>query len=138
MAQLANYLHFNGNCQEAMTFYQSCLGGELTLQRISESPIADQCPAGIQHQILHGTLQNRSLVVMASDMIAPGKPYQVGNHIALSLACDSEDQLRSLFDKLSAGGNIMDPVRVQFWGAVFGVCEDRYGFRWMLHYQLPA
>ena len=58
--------------------------------------------------------------------------------MALSLTCDSEGQLRTLFDSLSAGGEIIDPVRVQFWGAVFGVFEDRYGFRWMLNYQLPA
>ena len=138
MAHLGNYLHFNGHCAEAMTFYQSCLGGVLTLQKISESPIADQCPAGVQDQILHGTLHNGSLMLMASDMIAPGKGYRLGNHMALSLTCDSEEQLRTLFDSLSAGGEIIDPVRLQFWGAVFGVFEDRYGFRWMLNYQLPA
>lgn len=138
MAQLAHYLHFNGNCQEAMAFYKSCLGGDLTLQKISESPIADQCPADVQDHILHATLLNGPLVLMASDMIAPGRSYQVGNHLAISMSCDSEEQLRDSFNKLVAGGQIIDPVGDKFWGAVFGVLEDQFGFRWMLHYEKRA
>ena len=70
---------------------------------------------------------------MGSDMNAPGG-YVKGNNISLSLICSSDDEINSFFKNLSAGGKIIDPLGVKFWGAVFGVLDDKYGIRWMLNY----
>ena len=96
MTQINAYLNFNRNCREAMTFYQQCLGGELTLQTIEGSPLEDQCPAAMKDQILHASLLKESLVLMASDMTGPDG-FINGNTIALSLNCSSEKEIRTFF-----------------------------------------
>jgi PhnB protein len=133
MTQINAYLNFDGNCREAMNFYKECLGGELTLQTVEGSPVEAQCPAAMKHQILHSSLVKNGLVIMGSDMSGP-EGITKGNNIALSLNCSSEEEINSFFSNLSAGGKIIDPLRQQFWGALFGVFNDKFGIRWMLNY----
>lgn len=66
-------------------------------------------------------------------MVGPGG-YVKGNDIALSLNCSSEEEINALYAGLGEGGKILDVLKVQFWGAMFGVVEDKFGIRWMLHY----
>jgi PhnB protein len=132
MTQIAPYLNFNGNCREAMNFYKDCLGGELVLQPIKGSPMEAQCPAGTENQIMHSSLTGEGFVLMASDMLSPGG-YQPGNNFSLTINCSSEEQVHSLFSKLSAGGSVFQPLQEQFWGALFGMLTDKFGTRWMLN-----
>ncbi|MEN7550612.1 VOC family protein [Rapidithrix thailandica] len=134
MIQINPYICFNGKCREAMNFYQECLGGELSFQTIGESPMAAQCPEGIQDQILHSMLANGSLVLMATD-ITPPEGYKPGNDISISLNFDEEEETRQCFEKLSLGGKVIEPLKEQFWGAIFGVVQDRFGKVWMLNYE---
>jgi PhnB protein len=133
MTQINAYLHFNGNCREAMTFYKDCLNAELSLQKIEGSPLEAQCPASMKNSIMHASLTKGSLLLMGSDMIGPDG-FIKGNNIALSLNCSSEDEINTFFSRLSEGGKIIDPLKVQFWGAMFGVFDDKFGIRWMLNY----
>lgn len=133
MTQISPYVHFDGNCREAMTFYCECLGGELSMQTVAGSPIAAQCSPQMQHQILHASLANQSLVLMGSDMIGPDG-YHQGNNIALSLSCSSEEEINKYFSTLSEGGMVIHELSTAFWGATFGVFNDKYGIRWMLNY----
>ena len=133
MTQINAYVNFSGNCLEAMTFYKECLDGELTLQTVGGSPIEAQCPAGMKDQVLHATLTKGVLLLMGSDMEGPGG-FVKGNNIALSVNCSSEEEINTFFSKLSADGKIMDPLKVQFWGAMFGVLTDKFGIRWIFNY----
>lgn len=133
MTQINAYLNFNNNCREAMGFYKDCLGGELTLQTIGDSPMGAGCSAAMKDQILHSTLLKNGLVLMGSDMMGPDGFVQ-GNTVSLSLNCGSEEEINTFFSKLSAGGKIMEPLKQQFWGATFGVFTDKFGVRWMLNY----
>lgn len=126
------YLNFNGRCREAMTFYKECLGGELTFQTVEGTPAEAQCPESMKHYIMHSTLQNGTLILMASDM-GLGEFIQ-GNNFALSVNCSSEEEINDFYAKLPVGGEIIDPLKVQFWGAQFAVFQDKFGIRWMLHY----
>jgi PhnB protein len=67
-------------------------------------------------------------------MSGPGG-FVKGNNLALSVNCSSEEEINHFFSKLSEGGNIIDPLQPQFWGAIFGVLTDRFGIRWMFNYQ---
>jgi PhnB protein len=133
MSIINAYINFDGNCREAMEFYKECLGAELSLQPIEGSPMEHQCPAAMHHQILHATLQKDNLLLMGSDMVGPDG-FTKGNNIALSLNCNSEADINSFYERLSRGGRIIHPLRAEFWGAIFGVFNDRYGIRWMLNY----
>jgi PhnB protein len=135
MKALHPYITFSGNCAEAMTFYRDCLGGELTLQKVSEAPIAAQMPPQMQEQVMHSMLMIGDLCLMASDM----KPSwrTVGNSVSVMLHCSSEEELRKTFDALAEGGTVRDPVKAQFWGGMFGALSDKFGIDWSLHYDLP-
>lgn len=132
MIQANPYLTFDGNCREAMTFYRDCFGGELTLQTIAETPIADQCPAGMQDQIMHSRLGNGDFLLMATDMTHADK-FITGNDMAISLNFDDEKEINRCFSTLSDEGNILDPLEEKSWGGLFGVVEDEFGKVWMLN-----
>ncbi len=133
MTQVNVYLTFNGNCREAMTFYKECLGGELSLQTIGESPLAEQMPPQMKQGILHSTLVNGGLIIMASDM-AGEQGVKRGNSVSLMLNCSSEEEIRTFYSNLSAGGKATHPLEETFWGALFGDLVDKFGNPWLLHY----
>ena len=134
MTQINSYLTFNGNCREAMNFYKECLGGELTLQTVGESPMADKIPKQMKESILHSTLTKGELVIMGSDMVSD-KGLVKGNSVSLMLNCSSEKDIRNYYEKLSAGGEATHPLEITFWGALFGDLTDKYGNQWLLHFQ---
>lgn len=131
--QLNSYLSFNGNCREAMNFYQQCLGGDLVFQTIGDSPLADKMPAFIKQHILHATLISGKVIIMATDMVSE-KGLMKGNAVSLMLDCTSEEELRNCYMKLADGGDATHPVHVSFWGALFGNLTDKYGNQWLLHF----
>jgi len=133
MTQINSYLTFNGNCREAMTFYKECLGGELNLQTIGTSPLADKMPAKMKDCILHSTLTNGALLIMASDMVGD-KGLIKGTAVSLMLNCSSEEETRNFYSKLSKGGEATHPLEISFWGALFGDLTDKYGNQWLLHF----
>ena len=137
MTQINSYLTFNGNCREAMSFYKDCLGGELALQTIGESPLADKMPPSMKESILHAALTKDGLILMASDMVAE-KGLLKGNSVSLMLNCSSEEEIRSSYASLANGGVADHPLEDSFWGALFGDLTDRYGNHWLLHFDKNA
>ncbi len=135
MTQISPYLHFDGNCREAMTFYKECLGGELTLQTVGESPMASQMPADAQEKILHASLKNGGIALMASDMVGP-EGVKKGNAVSLTLLCSSKAEIETFFSKLSAEGKVAHPLKEEFFGT-YGDLTDKYGINWMFNYEKP-
>ena len=131
--QINSYLTFNGNCREAMTFYRDCLDGELDLQSIGESPMADKLPPQMKQRILHATLTKGDMVIMASDMVGE-KGLIKGNSVSLMLNCSSEDEIKTLYAQLSRGGEATHPLEDTFWNALFGDLTDKFGNQWLLHF----
>lgn len=133
MAEFNAYMKFQGNCREAMTFYQSCLGGELHLMTIGETPaVKDHMPAEIHDKIMHSVLTSDSIMIMGSDMIG-GEAYSQGNALTLCLVCKSKDEINTLYAGLSEGGQVTTPLAETFFG-LYGDITDRYGFNWMFQY----
>lgn len=132
--QLHAYLSFNGNCREAMLFYQHCLGGELSFQTVEASPLSEKMPAAMRNCILQATLTNGKLVLMASDLVS-NQGLIRGNAVSLTLSCNSEDEIRNCYAKLSDGGAASHPLENNFWGVLFGDLRDKYGNHWILHYR---
>jgi PhnB protein len=128
-----SYLTFAGNCREAMTFYQECLGGELVFQTIAASPLSEKMPERMRNLILHSTLTNGNLVLMGSDM-APETGLVSGNTVSLVLNSDNKEEIESWYKKLSADGQITHPLQKTFWGALFGGLTDKFGNHWLLNY----
>jgi PhnB protein len=112
MTKLMPYLLFDGKCKEAMEFYHSCLGGELTLTKVKDSPAKDQMPAIQQDKVLNAHLSTGKLEISASDWLALNETPVRGNTVCLFLSGGTLAELKALFEKLSAGA-------------------DRFGVRWM-------
>lgn len=132
MTQINAYLNFNGDTREAMQFYKDCFGGELVMQKIAESPMAAQMPGEMMNRILHSSLTNGSIILMASDCM--GKSVTAGNHISLCINCGSEEEISSFFASLADGGKINEPLQQSFWGATFGNLTDKFGINWILNF----
>lgn len=135
MTQFIPYLVFNGNCRQAMEFYRECLGGDLHLQTIADSPMADQLPEKMKDCILHSWLQKGQFMLMATDMIGEQGLIK-GNSVSVLIQCSSEEEIRKLYHKLSAGGQPTHPIENTFWGAMFGTLTDQYGHHWMLNFNM--
>jgi PhnB protein len=133
METINAYLTFNGKCREAMTFYKECLGGDLQLQTIGESPMANKMPPQMKEQILHATLTKGGLILMASDMVSE-EGLTKGNTVSLALICSSEEEIQNCYKKLSTGGKANHPLENTFWGATFGDLTDKYGNHWILNF----
>jgi len=133
MTQIIAYLTFDGNCAEAMNFYKESLGGELIIQKVGETPLEGECAGANPAAVMHAHLSKGSLQLMASDMMS-GTELVRGNATALSINCSSEEEIRRYFDQLSAGGSDIYPLKVEFWGALFGMLTDKFGMRWLLNF----
>ena len=129
-----SYLTFNGNCRKAMTFYKKCLGGKLTIQTIGESPLSRKMTEKMKRNILHASLQNEELILMASDMVGEDG-LQRGNSVSMVLNCSSKSQAIESYMKLSENGIRLHPLEKTFFGALFGDLTDKFGNHWLIHFQ---
>ncbi|MBO9675200.1 MAG: VOC family protein [Sphingobacteriaceae bacterium] len=133
MASINSYLTFNGNCREAMTFYQECLGGELTLETIGESARAEKIPNIIRRSIVHAVLAKDEMVIMGTDMVEE-RGLVKGNAVSMMLNCNSEEEAKIFYHKLSEGGRASHPLQENFGGVLFGDLTDRFGNNWLINY----
>ena len=144
MTKYNPYLNFAGNTEEAFNFYKSIFGGEFAmLTRYKDGPKEDGCangpvPPELGEKILHVALPIGANMLMASDAVPPlCPPVTTGSNVSLSLHPDSEAEARRLFAALSAGGTVQMPFQPMFWGALFGMCADKFGILWMVNFELP-
>ncbi len=137
MTQINAYLTFNGNCREAMTFYKACLGGELSFQTIGASPLSAKMPERMKACMLHATLTKDALVLMGTDMVG-AQGLIKGNNVTLSLNCSSEEEIKTFYEQLSAGGVANHSLEENFWGALFGELTDKFGNHWILNYNTKS
>lgn len=132
MTQINPYLSFDGNCREAMQFYQRCLGGELLLQTVAETAIATLCSPAAQELIMHSMLVKGDWILMGSDMTG-GKHLHTGNDVTLAVQCDSEIEIRDLYRKISEGAEVLEGLTKKPWGTLFGAITDRFGKHWIFN-----
>lgn len=134
MKRIDAYLFFEDNCREAMAYYQQCLGGELNMMTVGESPVAEKLPQEMQTKIMHACLSHDGVVLMASDNFMGG-PLEASKNFSLSLMCSNEEEVHTLYAKLADGGEAVSTPKTEFWGDVFGMLVDKFGISWMLNYR---
>lgn len=130
---LTPYINFKDNAREAMEFYHSVLGGELTVQTFGDfhAPVQPDELTLVMHSQVETP---NGLTLMASD-----SPAHVGYHepqgfsVSLSGAAGDGDTLRAYFDGLAAGGTVTQPLETAPWGAAFGMLVDKFGISWLVN-----
>lgn len=128
---LTPFLLFDGNCAEAMAFYQACLGGELTVTKVGDSPVKDLQPLELHSKVAYAHLKSGSVEFSATDWQHQTRRPNPGNTVAMYLNGGTYDQLREVFDKLSVGADpdLLDDLRDLPFG-VYGHLADKYGVHW--------
>jgi PhnB protein len=129
-SRLNPYLSFDGNGREALNFYRSVFGGELTVNTFGDFGGGD--PA-IADKVMHGQLETPAgYTLMASDIAPNMGPLTPSNSITISLSGD-DHELSGYFEKLADGGKVTMPLEKQMWGDVFGQLVDKFGIAWMVN-----
>jgi PhnB protein len=131
MLNLIPFLLFQGNCAEAMAFYQSCLGGELSITRVADTPMKDHMPPDRHNKVAHARLKAGAIEFSATDWLRPTRTPQPGNTVALYLNGGKYAELKPVFDKLAAGADpaLLDALRDMPFGT-YGHLADKYGVHW--------
>jgi PhnB protein len=138
MPQLEPYLFFNGNCAEAMRFYEKSLGGKLEMMmKVSEAPAKEGCGDADPNAVMHASVLVEGTHLMASDWMGPD-PYPGIKGVSLTLNFSSVDEAKRKFEALAAGGKVVMPMDKTFWVESFGMLTDKYGANWMVSGGKPA
>lgn len=128
---LSPFLLFDGTCAEAMAFYQSCLGGELEVTLLRDTPMKDQAPANLHDKVAYAQLTSGAIQVSATDWQHQTRAPRQGNTVGLYLTGPGHAELREVFDRLAVGADpdLLDDLRELPFG-VYGHLADRYGVHW--------
>lgn len=133
MLRCIPFLLFDGNCAEALAFYQDSLGGTLQLTKLGETPMKDRFPLSKHQRIINAHLKSGSIEISATDwMASPDFDPLLGNMSALFVTADSVEELRPVFDKLARGArqeHFRDLQSMPF--GIYGQFYDRYGVQWV-------
>jgi PhnB protein len=138
MARVSTYLNFQGQTEEAFTFYAKCFGTEISvLSRFSDMPAGTgELPAEERDLVMHAEMPIiAGHLLMATDMLSSmGHTARIGNNTTVSLEVDTREEADLLYGALSEGGSEGSPMADMPWGSYWGVILDRYGIRWMVNH----
>jgi PhnB protein len=134
MTQAIAYLGFNGNCAEAMRFYEKALGGKIEMMMTgAQSPIADQLPKEFGDRVMHACLVlPGGGTIYAGD--CPGNmPYEGIKGVSIAIDYPTVEEAERIFNTLAEGGQVTMPLAETFWAGRFGMCVDRFGTPWIVN-----
>jgi PhnB protein len=132
MTRLNTYLLFDGTCKEALTFYKSVFGGELEVTTVGDSAMNTMFPPALHSRVVHANLKSDLVEIPASDWLAQNETPVRGNMMCMYVQGGTPAELKRLFEQLSDGGTVTDPLQQQAFG-FYGALNDRFGVRWMFH-----
>jgi PhnB protein len=125
------YLFFEGRCDEAIEFYRTAIGAEVTARmRYKDGPGPGPDTQGSGDKVMHANLRIGDVTVMVSDGLCSGQPKFQG--FSLCLLPPDETRARQMFDALAAGGEVQMPLGKTFFSPYFGMIKDRFGVSWMI------
>lgn len=131
------YLYFDGQCEEAFTFYAQRLGGKITfMMRYEGSPMAAQAPEGFAKRILHAGLNLGEGLLEGCD--APPGEYKRPQSFCIMFRPKDAAEADHIFNALADGGSVQLPIAETFWALRFGMVVDRFGVPWLINCEKPA
>jgi len=139
MLRATPFLLFDGDCAEAMTFYHACIGGELTLTKLADTPMKDAFPAEKHSRIINAQLVGGGIDISGTDwMASPDLEPLLGNMSAIFVTSESADEIKDVFDRLSQGARSdwFQPLHEMPFG-MYGQFFDRFGVQWIFRSAEP-
>ena len=134
MTQAIAYLGFNGNCAEAMRFYEQALGAKLEMMMSgADSPMAAQIPKDSAHLILHARLALPGGGLLYAGDAPKHIPYEGIKGVSITIDYDTVAAAEKVFSALAAGGQVTMPMQPSFWAKRWGMLVDRFGTPWIVN-----
>ncbi|MBX2905984.1 MAG: VOC family protein [Taibaiella sp.] len=138
MAHINLHINFNGNAEEAFTFYKSVFGGEFSrIVRFKDMASAEfPMPESEHEKIMHIALPiGATNTLMGNDVPSIlGTVNERENRSKICVHADSKDEADRVYNGLSEGGEVEMPIADSPWGSYFGMFRDKYGIEWMVEY----
>jgi PhnB protein len=138
MALINPHINFNGNAEEAFTFYKSVFGGEFAkIIRFKDLASPEfKVAKKEENKIMHIALPiGKSNMLMANDVPEiMGKTNENENRSKIVISAESKEEADKLFNGLSVGGQIEGPIGDSPWSSYFGCFRDKYGIEWIVDY----
>jgi len=137
MALINPHINFNGNAEEAFTFYKSVFGGEFAMILRFKDMSSPEFPVAENEadKVMHIALPIGKNVLMGNDVPeVMGRTNENENRSKISISAQSKEEADKLFSGLSAGGQIEVPIADSPWGSYFGMFRDKFGIEWMVDF----
>ena len=138
MTTINPWINFNGNAEEAFTFYRSIFGGEFTKVIRFKDLASPEFPVAEKeaNKIMLITLPiGKNTMLMANDIPeVMGKVNENENRSKLSVLTESKEEAEKLFNGLSAGGSVEMPMANSPWGSYAAMFRDKYGIEWIIEF----
>jgi PhnB protein len=140
MASVNAYINFNGNCGQAFDFYKSVFGGGFQAKmKFADMPGTEAMSAEEKNRVMHVALPiGKNTVLMGSDWPSHLGAMVRGNSFSVAIAAESQAEADSLFQGLSADGQVTMPMSDAPWGAYFGMFTDKFGIQWLVNFDKKA
>jgi PhnB protein len=138
MIKINPWINFNGNAEQAFTFYKSVLGGEFTkIVRFKDIANADFKPSEQEeNKIMSITLSfGKDSFLIGNDIPEfMGKVSENENRSKILINTESKDEANRIFKELSVGGSVEGDMGESPWGSYFGMFRDKFGIEWMVEF----
>jgi len=129
---LSFHIGFNGQCREAFEFYAEHLQGTIgTMLEFKDSPVSASVPSEWQHKIVHANISIEGIELAGAD-VRP-EQYQKPQGFNILLGVKTEDIVKSIFNQLSVGGEVIFPPQKTFWSPCYAIVVDRFGVPWKIN-----
>ena len=137
MPDLVPYLAFDGNCADAMRFYERALEGRLeTMMRVADSPMAAQAPQEFWQRIMHARLALPGGGTLYAGDVMGQVTYQGIHGVSLTLNYGTVSEAKNIFERLADGGKVTMAMAPTFWAKSFGMVTDKFGTHWIVNGEL--
>jgi len=136
--KISPYISFNGNCEEAVLFYEKAFNVKAEISRYKDAPKENdyQVQEGTENLIMHAQFELNGEMIMFADM-PPEYPVTTGNNIAITAEFENTESAKSVFDALKEGGNVTMELQETFWSKCFGSLIDKFGIYWNISIGCP-
>ena len=136
--KISPYVSFNGNCAEAIAFYEKAFNVKAEIMRYKDAPPDDgfEAPKGTENYVMHAQFDIDGETVMFADM-PPEHAATIGDNITIMLEFDSIESAKSAFDALKEGGEVSMELQKTFWSELFGSLTDKFGINWNISIGCP-
>lgn len=133
MTKIIPYITLNGNCGEAVTFYEKIFQARnLGIMRFGDTEnTGHPLPDEVKSLIMHAAIEFEGNKIMFSDAF-PGNPITPGSTVSIAIVLKNVERSTAIYNALSEGGEILMELQQTSWSPAYGMVRDKFGITWQI------